>query len=332
MTRAVVTGAAGFIGSHLTERLLADGWDVLAIDRLSDYYPRATKLANIAAYRDHPKVAFHEADLVEAELDALFEGADAVFHLAGQPGVRASWANGFDAYLVDNVQATQRLLEAAVRQHVGRVVYSSSSSVYGDNTDYPSTERSLPQPVSPYGVTKLAAEHLVGLYAASSGLSTVALRYFTVYGPRQRPDMATHRLVEAALSGARFTLNGDGGQQRDFTYVGDVVAANVAAATAECTPGTVVNVAGGSSVTMAHLIDLVEELAGGSIDLARTGDQAGDVRRTGADTTTARMLLGWAPTTSLRDGVAAQVEWHRARDVDTVGAVVPVGATEGSRR
>ena len=177
-------------------------------------------------------------------------------------------------------------------------------------------------------MTKLAAEHLVGLYAASSGLSTVALRYFTVYGPRQRPDMATHRLVEAALGGTRFTLNGDGRQQRDFTYVGDVVAANVAAATADCRPGTVVNVAGGSSVTMAHLIELVQELTGATIDLVRTGDQAGDVRRTGADTTAARSLLGWAPTTSLRDGVAAQVAWHLGRD--TVAAT-PLGAVEGSR-
>ncbi len=327
MSRAVVTGAAGFIGSHLTERLLADGWDVLALDRLSDYYPRETKLANVAAYRDHPAVDVSEADLVRADLDPLLEGADAVFHLAGQPGVRASWAGGFDQYVVDNVQATQRLLEAAVRRGVGRIVYSSSSSVYGDNTDYPSTERSLPRPVSPYGVTKLAAEHLVGLYAATHGLSTVALRYFTVYGPRQRPDMATHRLVEAALHGTRFTLNGDGGQQRDFTFVGDVVAANVAAGGADCAPGTVVNVAGGSSVTMTDLIDLVEELAGARIDLVRTGDQAGDVRRTGADTTTARRVLDWAPTTSLRDGVSAQVDWHKGR----AGVVAAsVGAVEGS--
>ena len=330
MTRAVVTGAAGFIGSHMTERLLADGWDVLALDRLSDYYPREHKLANVAAYREHPKVIFHEANLVDADLDEFLDGVDTVFHLAGQPGVRASWAGGFDAYLVDNIQATQRLLEAAVRRQVGRVVYSSSSSVYGDNTDYPSTERSLPQPVSPYGVTKLAGEHLVGLYAANSGLSTVALRYFTVYGPRQRPDMATHRLVDAALRGTGFTLNGDGGQQRDFTYVGDVVAANIAAATADCAPGTVVNVAGGSSVTMAHLIELVEELTGEQIDLARTGDQAGDVRRTGADTTAARTMLDWAPTTSLRDGVAAQVDWHKAQGVGHDRSA-RVGAAEGAR-
>jgi UDP-glucuronate 4-epimerase len=253
-----------------------------------------------------------------------------VFHLAGQPGVRASWADGFDAYLIDNVLATQRLLEAAVRQRIGRIVYSSSSSIYGDNTEYPSTERSLPQPVSPYGVTKLAAEHLVGLYAANHGLSTVALRYFTVYGPRQRPDMATHRLVEAALHGTRFTLNGDGGQQRDFTFVGDVVAANVAAAQADCAPGTVVNVAGGSSVTMTHLVELVEELAGERINLVHAGEQAGDVRRTGAETTLALEVLGWVPTTSLRDGVLAQIDWHRGRPT-TVDQPVGVSAGERSR-
>jgi len=331
MTRAVVTGAAGFIGSHLTERLLADGWDVLALDRLSDYYHRDTKLANMASFRDNPSAEIREVNLVDADLDELLHGADMVFHLAGQPGVRSSWAGGFDNYLIDNVQATQRLLEAAVRQQIGRVVYSSSSSVYGDNTDYPSTERSLPRPVSPYGVTKLAAEHLVGLYAARSGLSTIALRYFTVYGPRQRPDMATHRLVEAALRGTRFTLNGDGGQQRDFTYVGDVVSANVRAAAADCRPGTVVNVAGGSSVTMAHLIELVEELTGQRIDLARTGDQAGDVRRTGADTTLARSVLGWEPDTSLRDGVAAQVDWHKGREVAIDGPARVGAAVEGGR-
>jgi UDP-glucuronate 4-epimerase len=309
MKRAVVTGAAGFIGSHLTERLLVDGWDVLALDRLSDYYSRETKLANVARYREHPSLTFIEASLVDADLDPVLDGADVVFHLAGQPGVRASWAEGFDAYLIDNVLATQRLLETAVRR---RLVNSSSSSVYGDNTDYPSTERSLPQPISPYGVTKLAAEHLVGLYAANHGLSTVSLRYFTVYGPRQRPDMAIHRLVEAALRGTRFTLNGDGGQQRDFTFVGDVVAANVAAADADCAPGTVVNVAGGSSVTMTHLVELVEDLTGQHIDLVRAGDQAGDVRRTGADTTTAKTLLDWVPSKSFRDGITAQVDWHRS--------------------
>jgi UDP-glucuronate 4-epimerase len=325
MSRAVVTGAAGFIGSHLAERLLADGWDVLALDRFSDYYPRETKLTNAATFQNHPAATFVEADLVGADLDVFLQGADVVFHLAGQPGVRTSWADGFNAYLVDNVQATQLLLEAAVRQQVGRVVYSSSSSIYGDTPDYPSTERSLPQPISPYGVTKLAAEHLVRLYATNHGLSTVALRYFTVYGPRQRPDMATHRLVEAALRGTRFTLNGDGGQQRDFTFVDDVVAANVAAATADCAPGTVVNVAGGSSVTMTHLVELVEELAGEGIDLVRTGDQAGDVRRTGADTTTARGVLGWTPTTTLRDGVQAQVDWHRGRHM-SVDESTGVGA------
>lgn len=313
MARAVVTGAAGFIGSHLTERLLAEGWDVLAIDRLSEYYPREAKLENVASFRDHPALSFLEADLVHADLDRGLEGADVVFHMAGQPGVRASWSDGFDAYLIDNVQATQRVLEAAVRQKVRRVVYSSSSSVYGDSADYPSTEQSLPQPVSPYGVTKLAGEHLVGAYAASFGLSTIALRYFTVYGPRQRPDMATHRLAEAALLGTRFTLNGDGRQQRDFTYVGDVVEANLRAATADCVPGSVLNVAGGSSVSMAHLIELVEDLAGKRIDLVRTGDQTGDVRRTGADTTLAANLLGWQPQTTLRAGVEAQVAWHSQR-------------------
>lgn len=292
---------------------MTEGWEVVCIDRLSPYYDRAAKEANAAAaIALGARYVF--ADLLDCNLDGLLDGVDVVFHLAGQPGVRASWAEGFAEYDRDNILATQALLESAHRIGVGRVVYASSSSIYGDNADFPFTEGSLPAPRSPYGVTKLAAEHLMGLYASNFGVLTCSLRYFTVYGPRQRPDMATHRLIEAALRGTPFPLNGDGTQERDFTYVDDIVEANVLAASRDVAPGSVFNLGGGSVVTMKTLIKIVEDETGKPIDLHRMGDQPGDVRRTGADTQAARTTLGWAPSTALEDGVASQVVWHRDRN------------------
>lgn len=309
----LVTGVAGFIGSQLAEALVDAGEHVVGIDAFTPYYERAQKEANVAALRARSGFRLVEADLRDTDLEALLEGVDVVYHQAAQPGVRLSWSDGFPTYDSCNVLATQRLLEAALRAGVARFVYASSSSVYGNAEHYPVTETDLPRPHSPYGVTKLAAEHLCGLYAANHGLSTVALRYFTVYGPRQRPDMAFHRLIEGALDQRPFPLYGDGSHVRDFTYVGDVVASNVAAGRAEVAPGTVVNVCAGGSTVLRDVIDAVGEAVGSPVPIEQHSEQPGDVQRTGGSNEAARKLLGWEPRTTLADGIAAQVAWHRAR-------------------
>ncbi len=306
-SRVLVTGAAGFIGSHLAERLAAGGCSVRVVDCLTPYYNVARKREMLDVLdRSGCEVAI--ADLRTCDLRDLLEGVRVVFHEAGQPGVRGSWA-GFDTYLEHNVLATHRLLEAIRVVGVPRFVYASSSSVYGDARGYPTTEDDPPSPVSPYGVTKLAAEHLCGVYAAR-GVHAIALRYFTVYGPRQRPDMAMHRLIEAAINGSVFPMHGDGEQVRDFTYVADVVDANLLAATVAAPAGSVVNVAGGSAVTLREVIRIVEEMVGRPVALDRGPAQPGDVRRTGGSIERAAQVLGWRPRVSLRDGLSNQVTWH----------------------
>lgn len=318
--RALVTGVAGFIGSTLAEALVDRGDTVVGVDCFTRYYELAQKRANLGErLLGDGRFTLVEADLRTADLAPLLEGVDVVFHQAAQPGVRLSWSDGFPDYVSHNVLATQRLLEAAKAAGPGirRVVYASSSSVYGNAAAYPTRETDVPAPHSPYGVTKLAGEHLCSLYAANWGVPTVSLRYFTVYGPRQRPDMATHRLVEAALTGEPFPLYGDGSHVRDFTFVGDVVAANLAAAEApNAAPGTVVNVAGGGSIAMRDLIAIVEDEAGAPVHLDRRPEQPGDVRRTGGSVDAAREVLGWEPTVDVREGVRRQVAWHRARRGD----------------
>jgi nucleoside-diphosphate-sugar epimerase len=311
--RALITGVAGFIGSTLADRLLADGWDVRGVDGFTPYYDPAQKRSNLDDASTNPRFEAIEADLRTADLDALLDDVDVAFHQAGQPGVRHSWSDGFADYVGHNVLATQRLLEAAKGSRLPRLVYASSSSVYGNADRYPTRETDLPRPHSPYGVTKLAAEHLCQLYAANWGVSTVSLRYFTVYGPRQRPDMAFHRLCEAALHRTPFPMFGDGSHVRDFTYVDDAVRANIAAARADIEPGTVVNVAGGGESRMSEVIELVGELAGRKVLLDRQPEQPGDVARTGGSIEQATKLLDWVPHTTLRDGLAAQIAWHKAR-------------------
>jgi len=310
--RALVTGAAGFVGSNLVEHLAAAGWNVIAVDCVSPYYDTQQKKDNIAAIERSAAVSVRNEDLLTADLALLLGGVDVVFHQAGQPGVRASW-DTFDSYVEQNVMATKRLLDAARDATLRRFVYASSSSVYGNALSYPTHEDALPRPQSPYGVTKLAAEHLCGVYARNWSVPTVALRYFTVFGPRQRPDMAMHRLIEAALAQVSFPIFGDGSQVRDFTYVDDVVAANIAAASADVPPGTVVNVAGGGSSTLSDVIRIVEGLTGRAIALDRRGAQAGDVERTGGAIDRARSALGWSPQVSVGDGLARQVDWHVRR-------------------
>lgn len=309
--RAVVTGCAGFIGSHLSERLVAEGWDVLGVDAFTPYYDREAKERNLAGLADEPSFTLLERDLAEAVLEPLVEGADAIFHLAAQPGVRASFGEGFAGYVRDNVLATQRVLEAALATGVRRVVWASSSSVYGDAMSYPCAESQATAPRSPYGATKRACEDVAAIYRGL-GLETVGLRYFTVYGPRQRPDMAFRKLCEAVAADGAFPLYGDGGQSRDFTFVADAVDATLRAGVVEA-PRAIYNVGGGEEATMEEVIALLTEVAGAPVRIDRRSAERGDVRRTSADTTSARETLGWEPTTSLRDGLTAELDWVMAR-------------------
>jgi len=294
--------------------LLARGDSVVGVDCFTPYYDRVDKELNVATAYAHDEFELIEADLRVADIAELLDGVDTVFHQAAQAGVRLSWSAGFADYVGHNVLATQRLLEAVqVARPTARVVYASSSSVYGNQARYPTTETDLPHPFSPYGVTKLAAEHLCNLYAANWGLHTVSLRYFTVFGPRQRPDMSIHRLCEAAVRDTPFPRYGDGTQIREFTYVSDIVAANLAASDREVTPGVYVNIAGGAEITLNDLIALVSEVAGSPVAVDPEPAQAGDSFRNGGSIARARDVLGWTPEVSLRDGIAAQVDWHRSR-------------------
>ena len=307
---ALVTGVAGFIGSNLADRLVADGWEVRGVDRFTAYYEERLKRANIEALAAHPRFRLVEADLLSADLGDLLDGVDVVFHQAAQPGVRLSWADGFRLYNDLNVNLTQRLLEACRGRRLHRFVYASSSSIYGQAPSWPTVESSATRPHSPYGVTKLAGELLCNAYAENFAVPTTSLRYFTVYGPRQRPDMAIHRLVEAARHGHSFPLFGDGEQIRDFTFVADVVDANVRAATAKLPAGTVMNIAGGGSTRLIDLVELVGTSVGAPVHIDWQPAQPGDVRRTGGSIELARQLLGWEPMVDLAAGVAQQVEWH----------------------
>ena len=307
----VVTGAAGFIGSHLVDTLLARGEKILAIDCLTDVYPTRLKRSNLQTI-DRPQLTFLEQDVRSAKLAEIFDGAEAVYHLAAVPGVRASWSGGFRDYVEHNILGTQRVLEGAIAARVPRVVYASSSSVYGDHDRFPSSEKDLPQPRSPYGVTKLSAEQLCVLYAKVHGIHTVSLRYFSVYGPRQRPDMGIHRICEAAVGRGIFTLFGDGTQVRDLTYVTDVVEATIRAAEEDVEAGSVFNVAGGSRIPMRDLLALIGELNGHPVPVTVGPAQPGDVQRTGGATDQARTQLRWKPEVALRDGLSSQIAWHRS--------------------
>lgn len=305
--RCFVTGVAGFIGSHLAERLLSDGHEVLGIDAFIDYYPRSMKERNLRGPYSWKQFNFVEGDLLDVDLPPLLEGVDWIFHQAAQAGVRTSWGQEFSGYVDCNVLATQRLLEAASRTgSIQRFVYASSSSVYGDTPALPVTESVPPQPVSPYGVTKLAAEHLCLLYHRNFGVPTVALRYFTVYGPRQRPDMAFHRFCKAILEHQTLHLFGDGQQTRDFTYVSDVVEANIRAAASEKAVGNVMNIAGGSNITLHDVIQLLQEISDVPLAVTFEMKQPGDVGHTFADTGRARQLIGYHPQVTLREGLAKE--------------------------
>jgi nucleoside-diphosphate-sugar epimerase len=310
--KVVVTGAAGFIGSHLTESLLADGHEVTGVDAFTDYYARSAKESNLEKSRGHRAFRLVEGRLQDLDLRPVLDGAGQVFHLAAQAGVRASWGREFADYTDHNVLATQRLLEAARAAGGPRVVYASSSSVYGDAPALPLREDARCEPVSPYGVTKLAAEHLGGLYQRNFGVPVVSLRYFTVYGPRQRPDMAFHKFLRAARDGEPIHLFGDGRQTRDFTFVSDIVAATRAAADSG-RPGSVYNVGGGERVVLNDVLRRIEDVTGRHLTVVRDEVQKGDMRDTFADTTAAGRDLGFRSTVSLTQGLEREWAWIRGQ-------------------
>ncbi len=305
MERHLVTGCAGFIGSHLCDALLARGAQVVGVDDPEGHRPRALKEADLAGALAHPGFRLVEADLCTLDLEPLMRGLTGVFHLAGRPGVRDSWGADFAGYAHDNLVATQRVADAAAHAGV-RMVWSSSSSVYGDAAVHPTPESCPRRPISPYGVTKLACESLTAAYAASRSLDVVTLRYFTVYGPRQRPDMAFSRAITAMRSGTPFTVLGDGSQTRDVTYVGDAVSATLLAME-KGRPGGVYNIGGGGEIVLIDCLRAIERVGGRPLALDFAAPAAGDATRTTADISAARRDLGWAPVTGFEDGIRAQV-------------------------
>jgi UDP-glucose 4-epimerase len=306
--KALVTGCAGFIGSTLAEQLVSDGHDVVGIDSFTDYYPRPLKERNLAVLRTSPRFRLVEGRIQDADLPALLEGCTHVFHLAAQAGVRKSWGRDFSVYTVNNIEATQALLEACAVAPIDRFVYASSSSVYGDLVKMPMREDALPQPVSPYGVSKLAAEQLCYLYFANHRVPTVSLRYFTVYGPRQRPDMGFNKFLRAATSGEPIYVFGDGEQTRDFTFVGDAVRATVAAGVRGI-PGRVYNIGGGSRVSVNDVLGMIGRVTGRTPNVRTEVSQKGDMRHTYADTASARIDLGFTPMVGLEEGLTAEYRW-----------------------
>ncbi len=306
--RTLVTGVAGFIGSHLAERLLAEGHEVMGVDCFTPYYARSAKEANLQGLLLRPRFTFVEGDLLKLDLGELIKGITHIFHQAAQAGVRSSWGKEFEIYTSLNVLATQLLLEACKGSALERFVYASSSSVYGDAAALPLREDSLPQPVSPYGVTKLAAEHLCHTYACSYAIPVVSLRYFTVYGPRQRPDMAFHRFMRSIIRDEEIEVYGDGNQTRDFTFVADAVEANLLAA--QCArSGAVFNIGGGSRVMLKEVLETIQDIAGRRARMKYLPGQRGDMKHTMADTARAHGELGYRPRVELKTGLQAEWEW-----------------------
>ena len=307
----LVTGCAGFIGGHLCEALLDRGETVVGIDAMTDNYPVDVKEKNLRLYRDREAFSYHSCNLIDADLTSLLENVDCVFHTAGQPGVRSSWGRCFDLYLQNNMMATQKILESI--KTLGkpiRVVFSSSSSIYGNTDQLPVTELSLPQPYSPYGTTKLAAEHLCHLYHQNYRVPVVSLRYFTVYGPRQRPDMGFHIFTKALLKGDPINILGDGKQTRDFTFVKDIVRANLLASE-KPVEGEIFNIGGGSRRSLMDAINILAEVSGIQPNLVFHPAEKGDVRDTWADTSKAQRLLGFEPQVDLAEGLRQEFEWGK---------------------
>ena len=313
--RCLVSGVAGFIGSHLAERLVRDGHEVISIDCFLDYYPREVKEENLAGLKKSPNFHFQEANLLELDLPALVQKTDFIFHLAAQAGVRASWGESFSIYTENNIRATQRLLESCKGQKVSKFILASSSSVYGDAEEMPTSENSAPKPVSPYGLSKLACEHLCYLYWKNHKIPYLALRYFTVYGPRQRPDMAFHKFLRSALHGKEIEIYGDGNQTRDFTYISDIINATVKSISTDAVAESV-NLGGGSPATIWQVLNIIEDITGKRVRLRHIEEQKGDVRHTCADITKAQRILGYAPQVRLGEGLRKQLLWQKGGMLD----------------
>ena len=309
--KVLVTGAAGFIGSHLVEECLRQGWSVVAVDSLTTYYSPTAKVRNAAGFQRHHRCTYLEQDVLDLDLASVLDGVSVVFHLAAQAGVRASWGQSFDVYTQLNITVLQRLLEASRDSGLERFVFASSSSVYGDAEALPTREDAMLRPLSPYGATKALGEHLTYLYFRNYGVPTVNLRYFSVYGPRQRPDMAFHRAIEAGLNGVEFRLFGDGKQTRDFTYVADIVDGTILSAQ-RAEPGSTYNLGGGANISMLDALALVDAEVGGTLRVAKDEGQRGDARDTSADISRAAADLGYDPQWTVERGLREQVAWHRS--------------------
>jgi nucleoside-diphosphate-sugar epimerase len=304
----LVTGAAGFVGGRLCAKLITEGHKVTGVDNFSDYYNPELKMQTANQLRS-AGVTLIDGDLNELDLSTLVD-TEVIYHQAGQPGVRNSWGSDFAPYIVANISATQKLLEAVLENNrETKLVYASSSSIYGSAETYPTTEKIAPKPKSPYGVTKLAAEHLCSLYAENYGLNTVSLRYFTVYGPRQRPDMAFNKFSKAILSGEKIKVFGDGNQIRDFTYIDDIVQANIDAGSKSFSPGSVYNVSGGGQHSVLEIIDKLSELSGSALEYEIYPEIKGDVSRTCGENAEFRAAFDWHPLTSISEGLKAELEW-----------------------
>ena len=306
--RSLVTGVAGFIGSHLAERLIKEGHEVVGIDCFTDYYARSIKEKNLKELLQVSGFTFLEGNLLEVNLSDLLVGVDYIFHQAAQAGVRSSWGDEFEIYISNNILATQKLLEACKHSDIRRFIYASSSSVYGDSEELPLRERSLLKPVSPYGVTKLAAEHLCYSYWKNYQVPVISLRYFTVYGPRQRPDMAFHRFVRAILDGGEIEIYGNGEQTRDFTFISDAVSGNILAMKSNA-EGEIFNIGGGSRVSINEVLDIIQNIAGKTVKIVYQNVQKGDVRHTLADTNKAKKHLGYIPEVDLKTGLTEEWKW-----------------------
>ncbi|WP_413199774.1 NAD-dependent epimerase/dehydratase family protein [Nostoc piscinale] len=310
MAKIIVTGAAGFIGSHVAEVLLKQGEEVIGIDEFNDYYDPILKRKNLALLNCWSNFKLIEGNIQFLDWQNLLQDVEIIYHQAAQAGVRASWGDGFRAYTERNINSTQVLLEAAKdAKHLKRLVFASTSSVYGDAETLPTHESICPHPVSPYGITKLAAERLCGLYQKNFNVPIVALRYFTVYGPRQRPDMAFHKFFKAILQNEAIPIYGDGQQTRDFTFVSDVVAANLAAASAAEAVGKIFNIGGGSRVVLTEVLDTMAEIVGQPIKKNYIEKAMGDARHTAADISQAQKILGYQPQVSLREGLTQEWQW-----------------------
>ena len=308
--RSLVTGVAGFIGSHLAERLIQEGHDVIGIDCFTDYYARSIKEENIKGLLQNPRFTFLEGNLLDVNLSELLAGVDCIFHQAAQAGVRSSWGGEFEIYTSNNILATQTLLEACKYSDIKRFIYASSSSVYGDSEELPLREKSILKPVSPYGVTKLAGEHLCYSYWKNHQVPVVSLRYFTVYGPRQRPDMAFHRFVRAILDGGEIEIYGNGEQTRDFTFISDAISGNMLAMKSNA-EGEIFNIGGGSRVSINEVLDMIQSITERTVKIVYRDTQKGDVRHTLADTQKAKKHLGYMPEIDLKTGLKEEWKWFK---------------------